>query len=351
MNYSDIKTLLSLSLVHKYLTSSLLRFVDEQGISAVMASLKDFTLEDALSSLKENCGFSLSDKVRARMIKVLVDFLCECRRLQKNGGRYSWRNGDDKYGLTLEESSMAEKFFTGQIDFFEQCIQHAGRFMRGDSPLYGFDKEAAHIWEKFLGNPEFNFARSVLAQLMLSDGRKDPDVLDLCYGPGFDILKIQETLAGAKVTAIDFKDIFRSRALSRIPNPDAVRWIDSGNWGGFGTELPFPDNSFDVVFFACADPYIAWDVREFVYRDIYRVTKSGGSLNILSHSYPDPERIFVEDEWVRRGTLCHDFAESVCAGWHGFYGAAESLALFELIGFRVGTVMMNSSIWRLDKPW
>ncbi|MGO9614600.1 MAG: class I SAM-dependent methyltransferase [Dissulfurispiraceae bacterium] len=350
-NLSDIKTVLGLSLVHKYLTDRLLRFVDEQGISRLFASMDSFTLDAAIRVLQKDCGYVLHDKVRLRMVKVLIDFLCECGYADKENSRYFWKGGNSGGGrLSTEESAMANEYFRGQIDFFERCILHAVTFLRDGLPLFGFDNEATHIWEHFLGNAEFNFARSVLAKVMLSGKGENAHILDLCYGPGFDILQIQKCFAEVKVTAIDFKDIFRGRALSRIPNPDAVCWVDAKHWGGFGTKLPFPSDTFDAVFFACADPYIAEELREFVYRDIFRVLKSGGSLNILSHSYPDPGRRYVEEQWVRRGTLCHDFAESVCEGWHGFYDAKESVDLFESIGYRLGTVMMNSSIWGLDKP-
>ena len=328
-----------------------MRFADEQGIISLFASLCSFTLEDAISVLQKDRGYVLNDKVRSRMVKVLIDFLCECGHVTKEYGHYCWNGGNGAVdSLSADENAIATQVFKGQVDFFERCLLHAGTFLRGGSPLYSFDSEATHIWEDFLGNAEFNFARSVLAQVMLSGKGANAHVLDLCYGPGFDILQIQQHFAAIELTALDFKDIFRDRALSRIPNPEAVHWVDSDKWGGFGTRLPFPSNVFDVVFFACADPYIAEELREFVYRDIFRVIRPGGSLNILSHSYPDPEKRFVEDMWVRRGTLCHDFAESVCEGWHGFYDAEESLALFGSIGFTVDTVMMNSSIWRLDKP-
>ncbi len=152
------------------------------------------------------------------------------------------------------------------------------------------------------------------------------------------------------MTALDFKDIFRKRALSRIPKPEAVQWIDAELWNGFGTPLPFPDGTFDLLYFACADPYIPVESREFVYRDIFRVLKRSGSVGLLSHSYPDDKNEHVRDPWARRGILCHDFFESVCEGWHGFSDAGESRNLFESIGYTIDTVMMNASIWRLDKP-
>ncbi len=347
----DIKTLLGRSLVHKYLTGRLLGFVSERGILGLFSSMGSFTVGDAAAVLQKRLGYRLDDGIRTRMVRVMTDFLCECGHIANDNRRCRCIEGGCDAGiLSAEEAAMAKELFKGQVDFFERCLLHADTFLKGGLPLYSFESDAAQIWEDFLGNAEFNFARSVLANVMLAGRCENAEVLDLCYGPGFDIQQIQRCARSVKITALDFKDIFRGRALGRIPNPKAVSWVDSAKWGGFGTRLPFPADAFDMVFFACADPYVAEQSREFVYRDIFRVIRPGGSLNILNHSYPDPGQRFVGDLWVRRGTLCHDFAESVCKGWHGFYPAGESLELFESIGFRVGTVMMNSSIWRLDKP-
>jgi SAM-dependent methyltransferase len=347
----DIKTFLSRFLAQKYLTDRLLRFVEEQGIAGIFESMHSFCPEDAIAALERERGYCLRDGVRNRMARVLMDFLCECGRLERGNGNYSWTGGNGPgIALSNEECGMAKEFFRGQVDFFERCIVHADSYLRGGSPLYTFDSGTTHIWEEFLGNAEFNFARFILAKMMLAGKDEKSHVLDLCYGPGFDILQIQECLDSVKVTALDFKDVFRERALSRIPNPAVVEWIDAEYWNGFGAPLPFPAETFDGAFFACADPYVPEELREFVYRDIFRVLKHGGSVNILSHSYPDPEKEYVYEPWVRRGTLCHDFSESVCEGWHGFYGAGESRGLFESIGFSVGAVIMNSSVWRLDKP-
>ncbi|HMK59995.1 MAG TPA: class I SAM-dependent methyltransferase [Dissulfurispiraceae bacterium] len=349
-NFS-FKELLGLSLVHKYISGRLLRFADDKGIISTLASIGSFTLEDAIAILQRKCDYVLADKVRIRMVKVLIDFLCECGIAVNHNGHYSYSPaGDNRYELSMDQVVLAKDLFKGQVDFFDWCLDYAEEFLRGEPPLCGFDNSSATMWEAFLGNAEFDFARSVLAQLMFSKPGEKTCILDLCYGPGFDIAAIQNNSAGAVVTALDFKDVFKQQALGRAPDPASIRWVDAMNWKGFGNELPFSTGTFDCVFFACADPYINNEVRRFVYSDICRVIKAGGSLNILSHSYPDHGKEFVTDLWVRRGTLCHDFAESVCEGWNGFYDADKSLELFESVGFKIGAVMMNASIWRLDKP-
>jgi len=348
--FQNIKTFLGLSLAQKYLTERLLRFIREQDIPRIFAAMGSFLPEDAIYAMERDLGYILKDRVRSRMACVLIDFLCECGHIEKNGGRYFWKGSNDtKVVLSAEEIGMAREFHKGQLDFFERCIGHAAAYLRGGMPLYAFDSDSTHIWEEFLGNAEFNFARLILAKVMLAGRDEKSHVLDLCYGPGFDILQIQECYANVRVTALDFKDVFREKALNRIPNPSVVDWIDSQRWKGFGVPLPFENETFDGAFFACADPYVPEALRGFVYGDIFRVLKHGGSVNILSHSYPDTERRYVTDPWVRRGVLCHDFSESVCEGWQGFHDAGESHRLFESVGFTVGSVMMNACIWRLEK--
>ncbi len=78
--------------------------------------------------------------------------------------------------------------------------------------------------------------------------------------------------------------------------------------------------------------------------------KHVGSHGVLTQSYPDYKRKYVKDKWIRMASLVHDFSESVCEGWQGFYDAEDSIKLFEETGFNVYAVMLNASIWRLDKP-
>jgi len=349
-NSLNIKPILRQFLVQRFLTERLMRVTDEEGISELLASMRRFDMEDAVEALQRNLGYKLQDRIRLRMFKALIDLLCECEHTKDCGGWYVWDKGKDS-DIRMEkgEYEIVRNTFGGQASFFEECISYAGTFLRGGPPLYSFDRNSTDIWEKFLGNAEFIFARSILTKLLIPWKNSNCTILDLCYGPGFDILQIQEQSPQIQVTALDFKDIFYNQASCRILNPDSVKWVDPALWNGFGAPLPFDGNTFDNVLFTCADPYIPGELREYVYSDIFRVLKHGGALGILTRSYPDTCRKYVKDTWIRRGILCHDFSESVCEGWHGFHDAHESIDLFKRIGYSVHTTMLNASIWRLDK--
>ncbi|MBI5409834.1 MAG: class I SAM-dependent methyltransferase [Nitrospirae bacterium] len=346
----DIRELLNRSLIQRFLTERLMSFINESGIAGLLESRPRFMMEEAVASLQHKLGYTINDRIRLRMIKVIVDLLCESGCLMNDNGSYLWNKGKGPdASLSHDECLTVKETVTGQVEFFEQCMAYADKFLRGGPPLFGFDSASTLVWEKFLGNSEFSFARSVLVNLLLSGRNENLQVLDLCYGPGFGILQMQERFSDIGITALDFKDIFLGQASRRITNTGLVKWIKSERWKGFGSPLPFLNHTFDIVFFACADPYIPEGSREYVYKDIFRILKPGGSLGILSHSYPDADRQYVGDDWIRRGVLCHDFSESVCEGWYGFYDARESVRLFESIGYGINTIMLNASVWRLDK--
>ena len=350
IDFLSIKPLLRQFLLQRLLTEKLLKFADEEGFFELLGSMGTFDIEKAAEVFQHVNGYQLQEKTRLRMFTVLIDLLHECEYIKNNDRGYVWVS-DANFNRPLQESEykIVINTFGGQVAFIEECILYAATFLRGGPSLYSFDRHSLDTWEKFLENAEFRFARSILTKLLIPYTDSRHTILDLCYGPGFDILQIQEHAPSMKVTALDFKDTFYNQASHRSLNPDSVEWVSPELWNGFGSHLPFDDNIFDAVLFTCADPYIPEELRKYVYSDIFRVLKRGGSLGILTRSYPDPGKTYVNDTWIRRGILCHDFAESVCEGWHGFCHADESLNLFRSIGYSVHTIMLNASIWRLDK--
>jgi len=347
---TDIKSLLSDCLIQKVLSERFLTFVSQEGIFEIFKTIHSFKIEQAMEAFEKKLGYNLQDKKRYRMAMIIIVFLCECGYMSKKDDLYTWNGNKDLERLPKDYRKKAEIAFKGQIDFFEKCMTYANGFLKEKSPLYKFDIDSTQNWEEFLGNAEFRFAREVLLKLLFSERNDNYEILDLCCGPGFDVLQMQEHCPQISITAIDFTDVFQVQASRRIHNNKSVKWISSKLWHGFGNRLPFGDNTFDIVFFACADPYIPEKLREYVYKDIFRILKKGGRLGILTRTYPDTEGTHVTDVWIRRGILCHDFAESVCEGWQGFYDAQESVNLFRRIGYNIYNVMLDGAVWRLDKP-
>lgn len=338
--------------VQRLLTDRLMAFVDRAGIAGALRGQRAGTTRQVIGRLGADLGFRLDDPVRARMVGVLLDLLEDCGVIAAlpDGARGWSADAAWPWRATSADVEADADALNGQVEFFGQCLDYVGRFLAGAPPLFDFNGGSIRAWERLLGNREFAFARSVVARLMLPRAAPAPEVLVLCYGPGYDLVEIATRRPDARVTALDFTDAFLDCAAKRLASPRNVRWVDAASWGGFGRPLPFDDASFHVVVFSCADPYVPARLREGVYRDIFRVLKPGGVVGMLTHSYPDAGRRDVSDLWVRRGTYCHDFLESVCQGWQGFYPAADTREVCARVGFQPDVVTLNSSVWRLRRP-
>ncbi|MBI5047548.1 MAG: methyltransferase domain-containing protein [Deltaproteobacteria bacterium] len=373
--FENIKTgidILRQFLVPKMFTVKLLEFAESEGILSVMRETGNspvrtfgggsdnlWTREEFYSAVHRRLGYETGNAVRKRMLAILLDFLEECGHIsQKKPGIYTY-NADAKTTspLSSEDMEVMREIFGDQSMFFDKCIEYAGDFLKGKNYLFGFNKGMEDVWNRFLGNYEFSFARDVLLKLMTVDTIPDCNILDLCYGTGHGLERICRDFPDADITAIDFTDDMRPFAMSRLGKvASKVKWIDAGRWNGFGSNLPFEVMVFDMIFFSCGDPYIPEHLREGVYRDIFRVLKPGGILGVIAWGYPDRSKRHIQNEWVRRGIYIHDFAESVCNGWHGFRDIDSTIKMTRKIGF-VGAnavfnnfYMLDSAVWMFKRP-
>ncbi|MBF0553005.1 MAG: class I SAM-dependent methyltransferase [Nitrospirae bacterium] len=330
----------SLAIFHAALNRRFLDFIFDEGIAGVLSGQHECDEFERIVELLENShGYTLKDGNRRRMIAVLLDFLTECG--YRRQGRYT------ADGVNREPAHGSLDSFEGEYNFFSRCIDYAGEYLRGGKPLYDFNGGCVDTWDEFLGNPEFEYARGVLAKKLYEGCRALDRVLVLCYGPGYDICHLQRYSEDVKITAVDYNGAFYEAARAKLLRPDAVQWIHSDKWGGFGSPLPFEDGYFDAAVFSCADPYIAGGHKRFVYEDIYRVLTRHGLMGIITRGYPDSQ--CGSDKLYQRAALCHDFAESVCEGWQGFYSAKQTRALLGEIGFDIKSLTLNECLWMAAK--
>lgn len=285
------------------------------------------------------------------MISVLVDLFREAGWIDREDG--------EEIRVPEERSCGVEE---GQILFFRECLREVPAYLRGKASPIAFDEKNIAIWDRFLGCPSFRACRKLLMGLIGIENRPGFRVLDLCHGPGWGLLDVAASYPGASLTAIDFTDSFSRLARERMEgtaalggNPPNIRWLDSGQWTGFGSPLPVEDGAFDAILFCCGDPYIPKASRREVYSDIYRALAPGGRLGIFTRAYPDAARLSVPSSNVRVATLVHDFLESVCVGWEGFSCMEADMAMFKEIGYRKweGTrgrmKLLEGALWILAK--
>lgn len=115
--------------------------------------------------------------------------------------------------------------------------------------------------------------------------RPDAQVLDLCCGTGDMAFALRRESPGATITGADFSHAMLVRASAKSSgdlavNARAVKWIEAD-----ALQLPFPDQSFDLVTSAFGFRNLAdYDAG---LREIRRVLRPGGEVGILEFSEPD----------------------------------------------------------------
>lgn len=358
-SFSDLKG--DIGLLRRYLTqrafaNRLIAFCDTEGITDCCRKAARFTAEEMIATSCSQLGFKTGNG-RERMVRILLDILSECDVLetQFTDGRviYAFKGASRSIApLDAEESALMEEMFLPKMEFFERCVDYAGAFLKGGDYLYEFDDGAAMIWDRFLGNFEFKVARKFLLSAMDTPVTPQPSILDLCCGTGHGLDAIFKAWPDAKVTALDFTGALRQTALAKVVKYNgAINWVDPAAWAGFGHRLPFPNHTFDKVFFSCGDPYISDILRYGVYSEIKRILKPGGMLGSVAWGYPDKERVHVNNKWTRIGVYIHDFAESVCRGWQGFHDIDATVRMAEELGFERCNPLLNSYYMLETAAW
>lgn len=356
--------------VARRVLADILRLARTEGFLDRVRARPPFCLEELCDALRGDAGYALDKGNRRRMIYLLLRLLQECRIVTMAGGRWQW-GGDASWasaraayeGPRRDDAAAATD---AQYAFFRRCLDGVPAYLRGGESPMRFDGEYARAWERFLGCAEFRSCRAVLLECLGIGRRAEPRILDLCHGPGWDIEAILSRAPASRITAVDFTDAFREAAWERAAlahernrrdgHPESpVLWVGREVWEGFGRPLPFPDCTFEVVFFSCGDPYIPGHLRQDVYRDVARVLEPGGRLGVLTRCCPDAAARHVPSFWLRVAALAHDFAESVCEGWEGFPDAEENVRMFSQLGFRGGMAIptsmsvLESCLWVLKK--
>lgn len=104
-------------------------------------------------------------------------------------------------------------------------------------------------------------------------------VLDLCCGTGDMALALRRQAPQAEITGADFSHNMLVLASKKNSQPHPINWIEAD-----ALQLPFPDQSFDLVTSAFGFRNLAdYDAG---LREIFRVLRPGGGCGILEFSEP-----------------------------------------------------------------
>jgi len=108
----------------------------------------------------------------------------------------------------------------------------------------------------------------------------NPRVLDLCCGTGDMAFALRRTGPDSHITGADFSHAMLVLASAKSSRDRPVKWIEAD-----ALQLPFPDQSFDLVTSAFGFRNLAdYDAG---LREIRRVLRPGGEYGILEFSEPE----------------------------------------------------------------
>lgn len=125
-------------------------------------------------------------------------------------------------------------------------------------------------------------------------------VLDAGCGGGRTISKLAALATQGKVYGADFSE--DSVAVSQKTNADAVRSGRVEIRHASVSQLPFADNTFDLI--TAVETHFWWANLSSDMREIFRVTKPGGQLAIIAEVYKGAEHFasrFAEKHASRSG--------------------------------------------------
>ena len=113
-------------------------------------------------------------------------------------------------------------------------------------------------------------------------GSKEPsDILDLGAGDGTCLTYFSQYFPKAKLFGIDVSELsIEEAAAKNIPNTEVQAYN--------GTEIPYSDNSFDVILVATVMHHIRFELHEGLMKEALRVLKPGGKIFIVEHNPWNP---------------------------------------------------------------
>jgi SAM-dependent methyltransferase len=154
-----------------------------------------------------------------------------------------------------------------------------------------FDKYAAAYLQmhaaniRITGEPPEYFAEykvADVAALLKRDGLSaSPDILDYGAGIGTSVPYFRRYFPNSKVIALDVSRLSLEVGESRFG--EAAEWVHFD-----GLTVPYPDQSFDVVFLACVLHHVSHDEHAAAMAELFRVLRPGGTLAIFEHNPYNP---------------------------------------------------------------
>jgi len=119
--------------------------------------------------------------------------------------------------------------------------------------------------------------RRLLQQANIQPGQR---VLDLGCGTGLLTMMIKQSTPEAQVTGLDGDEAVLKIARQKSHHTD-IQWDHA-----FATDMPYPDNSFDVVVSSFVTHHLTSADKLRAFREVHRVLRPGGGFHIVDFGPP-----------------------------------------------------------------
>lgn len=129
------------------------------------------------------------------------------------------------------------------------------------------------------GMREETFKHRLIERADIQAGQQ---VLDLGCGTGTLTLMLKQAVSGANVTGLDGDPQVLSIARAKSEQAQAdIKWDE-----GLAYELPYPDNSFDVVVSSLMVHHLTGEEKVRAFREVRRVLRPAGGFHIVDFGRP-----------------------------------------------------------------
>ena len=147
-------------------------------------------------------------------------------------------------------------------------------------PALGF-RRLTPLYDPLLrwGMREETFKRRLIERARILPGQR---VLDLGCGTGTLTIMLKQSAPKARITGMDGDNDVLSIAISKSEKVGAAITWDYG----LALELPYPDDSFDVVVSSLVIHHLTSQDKVPAFREVRRILRSGGRFHILDFGRP-----------------------------------------------------------------
>jgi ubiquinone/menaquinone biosynthesis C-methylase UbiE len=152
----------------------------------------------------------------------------------------------------------------------------------GDFDEFAKDYRQVHNEHlKFSGADSDYFSEQKIKVVRSIETETSPGVLDLGCGDGNSARFFRKHFPACGYSGVDTSQV--SIELAEERKIDGARFVYYD-----GERIPFPDESFDIVFVACVFHHIDPSAHQQVLSEIKRVLRSGGRLYLFEHNPFNP---------------------------------------------------------------